>query len=87
MWCCSLGERGEDRDFKAADRIGLASKQVNVGVRPTLLGDRNRKIPDRNLAVFDLAKSFSIRNQKLIKKKIRLGFYCAVSSVPAMGIT
>ena len=34
-------------------------------IRPTLMRDRKRKIPDRKSAVFDLAKSFSFREQKL----------------------
>ena len=33
-------------------------------LRPTLSRDRKRKIPDRNLAVFDLAESFSIGKLK-----------------------
>ena len=46
--------------------------------------DRKRKIPDRKSAVFDLAKSFSFREQKLscVRSKNRLGFSCEVSGMP-----
>ena len=46
--------------------------------------DRKRKIPDRKSAVFDLAKSFSFREQKLsyVRSKNRLGFTCRVSCMP-----
>ena len=50
--------------------------------------DRKRKIPDRKSAVFDLAKSFSFREQKLscVRSKNRLGFSCGVSGMPTVGI-
>ena len=54
-------------------------------LRPTLMRDRKRKIPDRKSAVSDLAKSFSFREQKLsyVRSKNRLGFTCCgVSCIP-----
>ena len=46
--------------------------------------DRKRTIPDQKSAVFDLAKSFSFREQKLsyVRSKNRLGFSCGVSGMP-----
>ena len=50
--------------------------------------DRKRKIPDRKSAVFDLAKSFSFREQKLscVRSKNRLGFSCGVSGMPTVEV-
>ena len=63
----------------------LAKKYV---VRPTLMRDRKRKIADRESAVFDLAKSFSFREQKpsCVRSKNRLGFSCEVSGMPTVSI-
>ena len=46
--------------------------------------DRKRKIPDRKSAVFDLAKLFSFREQKLsyVRSKNGLGFSWGVSGMP-----
>ena len=57
---------------------------IKDGLRPTLKRDRKRKIADRKSAVFDLAKSFSFREQKLscVRSKNRLGFSCEVSGMP-----
>ena len=57
---------------------------IKDGLRPTLMRDRKRKIPDRKSAVSDLAKSFSFREQKLsyVRSKNRLGFTCGDSCIP-----
>ena len=49
-----------------------------------LVRDRKRIIPDRKSAVFDLAKSFSFREQKLFyaRSKNRLGFNWGVNGMP-----
>ena len=46
--------------------------------------DRKRIIPDRKSAVFDLAKSFSFREQKLsyVRSKNRLDFNWGVNGMP-----
>lgn len=63
---------------------GARSGSAGPRIRPTLMRDRKRKIPDRKSAVSDLAKSFSFREQKLsyVRSKNRLGFTCGVSCIP-----
>ena len=50
--------------------------------------DRKQKMSDRKSAVFDRAKSFLFRKQKLsyVRSKNRLGFSCGVSGMPTVGI-
>ena len=56
---------------------------------PAVVGDRERKLPDQTLAVFDLAKSFSIRKQSYLMgdRKSFWVFIYAMSIVPTVGIT
>ena len=74
------------KDFSAENRNVIEHFLEEQGqfVRPTLMRDRKRKIPDRKSAVSDLAKSFSFREQKLsyVRSKNRLGFTCGVSCIP-----
>ena len=51
--------------------------------------DRIRKMADRKPAVFDRAKSFLCRIQKLsyVRSKIRLFIFCWVSRMPAVRTT
>ena len=45
--------------------IVVIARWMKYTLRPNLMRDRKRKMPDRKSAVFDRAKSFSFRKKKL----------------------
>ena len=76
-------------DYDSRERVREQAKKNFEELRPTLMRDRKRKIPDRKSVVFDLSKNFSFREQKLscVRSKNRLDFSCGVSGMPTVGIT